>query len=99
MSRNYNRKNEEKNEIINLLDIILEQNYVNIHERYYTQNEGLAMGAPTSAILSEVFLQYLEHTLIADILKKHHIIDYYRYVDDILIIYNTQKTNIFNTLN
>jgi hypothetical protein len=50
------------------------------------------------AILAEVFLQYLEHTLIADILNKHQITDYHRYVDDILIIYGTQKTNITNTL-
>ena len=102
MNRNYNRKNEEeKNEILNLLDIVLEQNYVHtcIRDRHYIQNEGLAMGAPTSAILSEVFLQNLEHMLITDILKKHHIIDYYRYVDDILIVYNTQKTNIIDTLN
>jgi hypothetical protein len=49
------------------------------------------MGAPTSAILAEVFLQYLEHTQIADILKKHQIIDYHRYMDDILIMYNPQK--------
>jgi hypothetical protein len=56
------------------------------------------MGAPTSTILAEVFLQYLEHILIADILKIHQITDYYRYVDDIFIVYNTQKTNISNTL-
>jgi hypothetical protein len=43
-------------------------------------------------------LQWLEHTLIANILRKHQIIDYHRYVDDILIIYNTQKTNIEHTL-
>jgi hypothetical protein len=57
------------------------------------------MGAPTSAILTEVFIQYLEHTTIIDILKKFQIVDYYRYVDDILIIYNTRITNIDNTLN
>jgi hypothetical protein len=50
------------------------------------------MGAPTSAILAETFIQYLEHTAIINILNKYHIIDYYRYVDDILIIYNTQTT-------
>jgi nucleoside-specific outer membrane channel protein Tsx len=56
------------------------------------------MGAPTSANLMETFMQYLEHTLIVNILKKYEIIDYYRYVDDILIIYNAQTTNINNTL-
>jgi nucleoside-specific outer membrane channel protein Tsx len=32
------------------------------------------------------------------ILNKHRIIDYYRYADDILIMYNTHYTNIENTL-
>jgi hypothetical protein len=56
------------------------------------------MGAPTSAILAEVFIQYLEHTTFVDILKKFQIIDYHRYEDDILIIYNSRTTNINNTL-
>jgi hypothetical protein len=56
------------------------------------------MGAPTSAILSETSTQYLEHAIIVDILRKYQIIDYYRYVDDILIIHNAQTTNINNTL-
>jgi hypothetical protein len=50
---------------------------------WYKQYNGLAMGAPTSAILSETFMQCLEHTVIVDILKKYQIIDYYRYVHDV----------------
>jgi nucleoside-specific outer membrane channel protein Tsx len=48
----------------------------------------LAKGAPISAILDEIleFMQYLED----------NIIDYYRYVDDILFIYNEDCTNIDN---
>jgi hypothetical protein len=57
------------------------------------------MGAPTSAILAEIFIQYLEHNDIIQILQKHHILDYYRYVDDILIIYNENCTNIQDTSN
>jgi hypothetical protein len=78
--------------------IILEQNYVEHNGKWFKQNAGLAMGAPTSAILAEVFIQYLEHTTICDILMKHQIIDYYRYVDDILIIYSSHKTHIENTM-
>jgi hypothetical protein len=37
------------------------------------QNEGLAMGAPTSAILAETYIQHLEHTSIFDILNKHRL--------------------------
>jgi hypothetical protein len=46
------------------------------------------MGAPTLAILAEIFVQFLEHTVIYKILEKRQIIDYYRYVDDILITLN-----------
>lgn len=63
------------------------------------QNEDLAMGAPTSAIFAEVYMQHLEHTSVVDILSKHKIMNYYRYVYDILVVYNMQKTNIMNTLN
>jgi hypothetical protein len=78
--------------------MILEQNYFQFNDQFFKQNEGLAMGAPMSAILAETFIQHLEHTTIYPILNEHQIIDYYRYVDDILIIYNEQYTNIENTL-
>jgi hypothetical protein len=63
---------------------------IQINEQYYLLNKGLAMRAPTSAMLSEVYIQNLEHASIADILHKHQIIDYYRYVDDILVVYDEQ---------
>jgi hypothetical protein len=56
------------------------------------------MGVPTSAILAEIFIQFLEHTVIYKILEKHQIIGYYRCIDDILIICNSEYTNIHNTL-
>jgi hypothetical protein len=52
---------------------------------------------PTSAILAETFIQHLEHTIIYQILTKHQIIDYYRYVDN-LIVYNELHKNIENAL-
>jgi hypothetical protein len=101
LNRN-NVKELLKEEILNILSVILEQNYTWIKEQYYLQNVGLAMETPTSAVLAEVCtstcIQHLGQTSISDILNKHQIIDYYRYVDDILIIYDEQKTNITNTL-
>jgi hypothetical protein len=64
---------------------------------YYEQTEGLAMGAPISAILAEIFIQYMEHEYIYPILRTREIMAYYRYVD-ILIIYDKHKTNIEQTL-
>ena len=62
------------------------------------QTQGLAMGGPTSSILSEMYLQYIEHTEIYNILQQHNTIGYFRYVDDILIEYNDKDTNIQNVL-
>jgi hypothetical protein len=51
------------------------------------------MGVPTSGILSEIYLEYLEQIGIYDLLKKHNIISYLQNVDDILIIYDHIVTN------
>jgi hypothetical protein len=57
------------------------------------------MGAPNSSIFSEIYLQYLENIKILDILLKHRIIGYVRYVDDILIVYKNEITNIHDVFN
>ena len=98
IAKNQNISHETKIEINNLLKLILEQNYFEHNGKWFKQNEGLAMGAPTSAILAEIFIQYLEHTTIIDILNKYQIIDYFRYVDDILIFYNSHISNIDDML-
>ncbi|GFG35837.1 hypothetical protein Cfor_01162 [Coptotermes formosanus] len=51
------------------------------------------MGAPTSALFSEFFLQYNEHAHIFNLLNIHNIKGYFRYVDGILIIYNKDETD------
>jgi hypothetical protein len=98
LDRDYHTKQEDKYELLNLTNTILEENYIQFNDHFYKQHDGLAMGAPTSAVLTEIFVQSLEHTVIYKILEKHQLIDYYRCVDDILIIYNSEYTNIHDTL-
>jgi hypothetical protein len=58
MTLTYNNiPEEQKNEIIILVKVILDQNYFQYNDELYSQNEGLAMGAPTSSILAEIFIQ------------------------------------------
>jgi hypothetical protein len=59
---------------------------------------GLPMGAPTSALFAEIFIQHIEHNHIISTLTQHNILDYHRYVNGILIIYNEDHTDIENTL-
>jgi hypothetical protein len=91
-------REQTKKEIIKLYQILVEQNYFIFHDTTYIQNEGLAMGAPTSSVFSEIYLQYIENKKLYDILIEHHIQGYFRYVDGILIVYNENKTNIHNVL-
>jgi hypothetical protein len=56
------------------------------------------MGAQTSAMLAETYIRHMEHKQLYQILLKHKITGYFRYVDDILIVYNQQQTNIDKTI-
>jgi hypothetical protein len=54
-------KKDEQEEIINILKSMMDQYYFQFNQQYYKQTVGLAMGAPTSAILAEVYIQYIDH--------------------------------------
>jgi hypothetical protein len=57
------------------------------------------MGTPYSPTFSEIYLQYLEHSSIYEILLKYNILGYFCYVDDILIAYDNKTTDITEVLN
>jgi hypothetical protein len=82
-----------KHDILKLSKIVMDQNYFRFEGRMYLQHRGLTMGAPTSPILSEFYLQFLENSKIYNLLIDYNISGYFRYVDDILIIYKENTTN------
>jgi hypothetical protein len=47
-------------ELVKITRTAIEQNYFTFQNQNYFQNTGLTMGAPSSAVLSEVYLQHLE---------------------------------------
>jgi hypothetical protein len=63
-----------------------------------TEKEGLAMGASSSSLIAEMFLKHTEHQHMPQLSAKHKIINYFRYVDDILIIFNPNHTKIQSIL-
>jgi len=87
-----------KQSIIKLTKTIIDQNCFKFLDTTYVQSEDLAMGAPISSILSEFYLQYLENSVIFNLLMNDNIEGHFRYVDDILIVYNESKTNIDHLL-
>jgi hypothetical protein len=80
-------------QMVTLLNTILQQNYFSFDNQIYQPHKGVTMGSPISGIIAEIFLQSFEEKHLNHILDAHRIIFYTRYVDDILIIYNTEKTN------
>ena len=88
-----------KLEITEISMLIIAQNYFKFGDRTYLQKNGLAMGAPTSSIMSEIYLQPIESTKNYDILRNSKTEGYFRYVDDILLVYKDNLTNIEGILN
>jgi len=54
------------------------------------------MGSPISGTVAKIFLQQLEKTHIKHPIDSKHLIFYARYVDDILIIYDSILTSTTN---
>lgn len=77
-------------DIQNLMQIILQQNYFQYNGQFYTKTKGLAMAALISDLLTETFIQYIEHNRIIKLLQEYNVTD----VHDILIIYNENSINI-----
>jgi len=59
-----------------------------------SQYDGLAIGAPSSGLIAELVLQHTKNTHLAWISQKQKIINYFRYVDDILLIFDSNHTYI-----
>jgi len=51
------------------------------------------MGSPISGTIAEIFLQHLEHTHIKPLIESMQILYYARYIDNTLIIYDTDNTS------
>ena len=81
------------NEVIQILTNIVNQNYFQHENDWFQPEKGVAMGSPISGTIAEIYLQYIEHTIVKHWLESEEIIYYRRYVDDILIIYKGNLTN------
>ena len=93
-----NSDKDEIRQLVSLLKITLKQNYFVYNNNYYLQLDGLPMGSPLSSLISEIFLQFIENQFIAQLKQDYNILFYGRYVDDILIIFDSNYDNANNIL-
>jgi hypothetical protein len=79
-------------QIINLLEIILKQNYSSFQNNIHQPEKGVSMGSPISSTIAEIFLQLIENR--HKTINGHKSIIYYTsYVNDILLIHDTKRMN------
>jgi hypothetical protein len=85
-------------EILNCCEVVTKQNYFTHRDKIITQTDGLAVGAPSSDIISEIFLHQFEHSHIPRLAHKHNLVNYFCYVDDVPLTFDTQHTDIHATI-
>jgi hypothetical protein len=89
----HNNTNILTEQTLQLLEVILKQNYFQYNNQLFQPVKGTAMGSPISNTIAKIYLQFLEEMHIKHWLENKEIIYYKRYVDDILIIFDQNKTN------
>jgi len=82
-----------KKQILQLLTVIIEQNYFQYNNQYFKPDKGIAMGSPISGTLAEIYLQLIEERYIKHWIENQNIVYYKRYVDDIFIVNDTSRMN------
>ena len=84
---------QTQQELMKWYETISKQNYFS-YNNILIQKEGLAVGAPSSSLIAEIFLQHTKYQQMAELSTKHIIINYFLYVDDILIIFDPNHYSI-----
>jgi hypothetical protein len=86
-------------ELLNWYYVITKQNYLINNNGIIIPKDSRAMGAPSSSIIAEMFVQRTENSHLAHLTQKRKIIKYFRYVDDIFLIFDPNYMNIQAILN
>lgn len=84
-------------ELIEILELVLSHNYFLFNNKFYIQEDGLAMGSSLAGLLANIYINYLENRFFR---SQTHLRDkllyYKRYVDDTLILFDGTTKEIDN---
>jgi len=78
---------------LELIRVILHQNYCQHDGKYFKPTKGIAMGSTILGTLAEIFLQFFEELILKQWIEIGEITDYRRYIDDIIILFDQNKDN------
>jgi len=89
---------QTQKELLKWYDVITGQNYFTHNRDIIFQYDGLAMGAPSSGLIAEIIIRHIEHTYLPHVARKHKIVNYCRYVDDVFLVFDSTHTSIHEIL-
>ena len=84
--------------MLSLLKVILSQNYFMFQQKIYQPAQGISMGSSISSLIAKIYLQHYEDANIKQLLDMKGTTLYVRYIDGVLVIYDTTKINL-HTIN
>ena len=78
-----------KNEFVEAVRFLLESTFFTFDNQIYKQKFGTRMSSPLSPVIVDIIMQNLEKSILDDIsIIEFPVKFYYRYVDDIVILYD-----------
>uniref|UniRef100_A0A224Z9X5 Tick transposon n=1 Tax=Rhipicephalus zambeziensis TaxID=60191 RepID=A0A224Z9X5_9ACAR len=78
---------------LELLTMYLNSTFATWHDNVYIQTNGVCIGSSIAPILSDLFLAHLDRRL-QNQLKVSRLTKVFRYVDDFLVIFNTDEAGL-----
>ena len=89
----------EKNEVMQLLKLVLENYVFTFQDKFFKQLHGAAMGSPYSPVVANIYMEYFENLALGPKLPVP-VKDWKRYVDDVFsIIPKGTKNQMLQYLN
>ncbi|KAI5692681.1 hypothetical protein M8J77_022402 [Diaphorina citri] len=78
--------------LLELLTLVLSNNYFQFEDKFYKQKGGLPMGSPLSPVLAEILMQHFENRFILN--HSEDVGFCVRYVDDGFLIWKSGRQNL-----
>jgi hypothetical protein len=92
--------------IVSHIKFLIDNIYFRFCDKYYKQNKGIPMGTDCAPLLANLYLHYYEYTYLNELMTEegYNINDskrfnnIYRYIDDLVVINNTEFSNEINNI-
>ncbi|CAJ0947522.1 unnamed protein product [Ranitomeya imitator] len=88
---------------IDLLNLVLRENFFIFEDDFFLQTCGTAMGSNVAPAYANLYMDHFERTYVyPNPIFQQHAITWYRYIDDIFCIWRGDQTSLqgfFNTIN